>query len=91
MMEKPLVTILMAIFKPNINWLVDQLLSLNNQTYENINLLVWNDCPEDSTDYDSILKKYITRFPFKIYRGGENLGSNRVFSELTKLAQSEYI
>ena len=56
----PRVTILMAIYKPNIFWLIDQLKSLNAQTYKNINLLVWNDCPSDPIDYECYYKEYIT-------------------------------
>lgn len=87
----PLVTILMAIYKPNLNWLIEQLQSLNNQEYNNLDLLVWNDNPDDLTDYEAIYSQYITRFPYRIFKGNENLGSNGAFEELTKIACSEYI
>ena len=87
----PQVTILMAIYKPNMQWLEEQLQSLNVQTYPNLNLLVWNDAPDDSTDYEPIYNKYITNFSYKIFVGEKNLGSNGAFEELTKLATSEYI
>ena len=35
MEEIPKVEILMAIYKPNIKWLIEQIISLNNQTYKN--------------------------------------------------------
>ncbi|MDY4921344.1 MAG: glycosyltransferase [Phascolarctobacterium sp.] len=88
---KPKVTILMAIYKPNIDWLIQQLDSLNNQTYTNIDLIVWNDFPEDKTDYNSIYSKYITKFPFEIHTGVKNEGSNIAFQKLTLLAQSDYV
>ena len=91
MYDTPQVTILMAIYKPNIKWLKEQLQSLNNQTYSNLNLIVWNDAPDDQTDYEEIYKDYITNFPYKIYKGKENLGSNGAFEELTKIASSEYV
>lgn len=81
----------MAIYKPNIKWLIEQIISLNNQTYKNISLLVWNDYPDDNTNYDELFNKYITEFKFKIYKGKTNLGSNKAFEELTKLANSEYV
>ena len=87
----PRVTILMAIYKPNIFWLIDQLKSLNAQTYKNINLLVWNDCPSDPIDYECYYKEYITNFPYEIHIGTKNLGSNGAFEELTKLAKAEYV
>ena len=48
------IDILMAIYKPNLKWLEEQLISLNNQTYENLNLIVWNDCPDDNFNYNKI-------------------------------------
>lgn len=85
------IDILMAIYKPNLKWLEEQLISLNNQTYENLNLIVWNDCPDDNFNYDEFFNKYITEFKFKIYKGKINLGSNKAFEELTKLSKSEYV
>ena len=85
------IDILMAIYKPNLKWLEEQLISLNNQTYENLNLIVWNDCPDDNFNYDKFFNKYITEFKFKIYKGEINLGSNKAFEKLTKLAKSEYV
>lgn len=85
------ITILMAIYKPNIKWLEEQLISLNEQTYGNLKLLVWNDCPTDTTDYESICRRYITNFPYRIFSGDKNLGSNGAFGELTRLADSEYV
>lgn len=90
-MTNPLVTILMAIYKPNIKWLVKQLESLNNQTYSNLKLLVWNDAPDDETDYEEVYNNCITNFEYEIHVGKENLGSNGAFEELTKLATSEYV
>lgn len=91
MNDKPKVTILMAIYKPNLEWLYEQLESLNDQDYKNIELLVWDDCPEDSKDYKEILDKYITNFKYTLIKGEKNLGSTGAFAELTKLANSEYV
>ena len=44
--DKPLVSILLAVYKPNEAWFIEQLISLNEQTYENIELLVYDDCPD---------------------------------------------
>lgn len=86
--DKPLVSILLAVYKPNENWLVEQLISLNEQTYENIELLIYDDCPEDYMKED-IIKKNITKFSYNIIRGTENKGSNVAFEELTKVANGE--
>lgn len=81
----------MAIYKPNIKWLIEQLESLNNQTYKNLELTVYNDCPEDKTNYEKIYAKYITNFKFSIIRGESNLGSTEVFAKLTEYADGDYI
>ena len=85
------VSILMSIYKPNIAWLQEQLESLNNQTYKNIELIVYNDCPEDKINYEEIYFKYITNFRFTIVKGNCNLGSTLAFGKLTEIADGDYI
>lgn len=87
--DKPLVSILLAVYKPNENWLIEQLISLNEQNYENLNLYVYDDCPEYPTNTE-IFNKYITNFKYKIIRGEVNNGSNKAFEELTKIADGEF-
>ena len=88
-MENPAVTILMAVYKPNREWLREQLVSLNAQEYAPIQLLVWNDCPGD-TESDVLIEQEIKNFPYKIYHVEKNLGSNGAFEKLTELANGEY-
>ena len=88
--EIKVVSILMAVYHPNIEWLMKQLLSLNNQDYLAIELIIWDDCPEYPVD-ENIIKEYITKFPCQIVRGEKNLGSNLVFENLTSLATGSYI
>lgn len=88
--KKPLVSILMAVYKPNRKWLVEQLESLNQQDYENLELIVWDDCPDEPME-ESYLEQYITNFPYMLIRGVWNLGSNGAFEELTKRANGEYV
>ncbi len=85
------VSILMAIYKPNIKWLIEQISSLNAQTYGNIELIVYNDCPDDMINYEKIYRKYITNFNFKIIHGEINLGSTLAFGKLTEMADGKYI
>ena len=86
--DKPLVSILLAVYKPNETWFIEQLISLNEQTYDNIELLVYDDCPDFPVNED-IIKKYITKFSYTLIRGIENEGSNKAFEELTKEAKGE--
>lgn len=87
--ENPQVSILMAVYKPNEKWLIEQLISLNNQKYSNLKLYIYDDCPEYPAG-EEFFKKYITNFKYEIMRGKKNLGSNKAFEELTKIADGEY-
>ena len=88
-MNKPLVSILLAVYKPNEQWLIEQLISLNEQNYPNLDLLIYDDCPEYPVD-EKLFDKYITNFKYEIIRGTLNKGSNKAFEELTKRAKGEY-
>jgi len=87
--RKPLVSILLAVYKPNEKWLIEQLISLNEQSYENLNLYVYDDCPEYPVS-EKIFNKYITNFNYEIVSGRINKGSNKAFEKLTKIADGKY-
>ena len=89
---KPLVSILMAIYEPRMDWLREQLLSLNAQTYPNLRLYVRDDC-SPTVPYEEIqscVQDCISAFPYTIQRNKENLGSNGTFERLTQEAEGEY-
>lgn len=85
------VTVAMAIYQPNIEWLKEELSSLQQQTFRDFQILVWNDDPSDFYDYNQLFKEYFSDIPFKIYQGNDNLGSNKAFEKLTDLTQTKYI
>jgi len=84
----PLVSILLAVYKPNETWFAEQLISLNEQTYENIELLVYDDCPDVPAD-ETLIKKYITNFSYTISKGAKNEGSNKAFEYLSNQGNGE--
>lgn len=86
-----LVTVAMAIYRPNIEWLKEELSSIATQTYKHFQVYAWNDDPNDEYDYDFLFSQYLKSTPFKIYHGLHNLGSNKVFEKLTELVQTPYI
>ena len=88
--DKPLVSILLAVYKPNEKWLIKQLISLNNQNYNNLELLIYDDSPDSPTSEEHF-ENYITNFPYKLIRGSENKGSNKAFEELTKTAKGVFL
>lgn len=85
----PLVSVLLAVYKPNYEWFKEQLMSLDNQTYDNIELIVYDDCPDEPVS-EEFIDKYIKSFNYKIIRGKINRGSNKAFEELTKIAEGTY-
>ena len=42
--DKPLISIVMAVYEPNMQWLKELLLSLESQTYPNLELILRDDC-----------------------------------------------
>ena len=87
--DKPLVSILMAVYKPNSIWFREQLESLNNQTYSNLELVIYNDCPQDKLD-ESMIREIVKKFPYRIINGEKNLGSNKAFEILTQFGEGKY-
>lgn len=87
-MEK--VSILMSIYRPNPDYLRQQLRSLNAQTYRNLELLVWNDCPEEEMDRE-LFRECVDRFPVFFFDEKQNLGYAEAFARLSALAAGEYL
>lgn len=89
---KPLVSILMAVYEPRMDWLREQLLSLNAQTYPNLRLYIRDDC-SPTVPYEEIqscVQDCISAFPCTIQRNEKNLGSNGTFELLTREAEGDY-
>ena len=89
--DKPKIAILMAVYEPRLDWLRDQLLSLNAQTYSNLILHVRDDC-SITVPFEKIrtlVEECVTKFPFTISRNEKNLGSNRTFEKLTKESEED--
>ena len=74
-----------------MDWLREQLVSLNEQTYPNLRLYIRDDC-SPTVPYEQIqscVRDCITRFPYVITRNEKNLGSNGTFELLTREADGE--
>lgn len=90
--DKPLISILMAVYEPRMDWLKEQLDSLNAQTYPNLRLYVRDDCSPTVpfAEIQAMVEGCITKFPYTIQRNEKNLGSNLTFERLTQEAEGEY-
>lgn len=89
---KPLISILMAVYNPRLDWFREQLKSLNNQTYPNLRLYVRDDC-SSAVSYEemqSCVQDCISAFPVTVQRNDKNLGSNLTFQQLTQEAEGVY-
>lgn len=91
--DKPLISVVMAVYEPNLQWFKEQLESLEAQTYPNLELLVIDDC--SLTVPFEIVKQYVSKyihsFPYQVDRNEKNLGSNLTFEKLTTWARGKYI
>lgn len=89
---KPLISILMAVYEPRLDWLREQLESLEVQTYPNLRLYIRDDC-SPTVPFEEIkrcVEACIHSFPWTITRNEENVGSNGTFQRLTKEAEGVY-
>ena len=89
---KPLIAILMAVYEPRLDWLQEQLASLEAQTYPNLRLYVRDDCSPTVPfgDIQKCIRSSIHSFPCEIRRNDKNLGSNGTFERLTREAEGAY-
>ena len=87
-----LVSVIIATYNHNIIWFEKQLNSINNQTYSNIEIILLDDSSVNEKYLDIIeTTVIIKRFPVRIYRNDENLGSNKTFEKLVNLASGDYL
>ena len=90
--DKPQISILMAVYEPRMDWLREQLLSLDAQTYPNLKLYIRDDC-SPTVSYDAIqscARDCIRAFSYELRRNEKNLGSNKTFELLTREADGEF-
>lgn len=91
--DKPLISIVMAVYEPNLQWFREQLDSLEAQTYPNLELLVLDDC-SPTVPFEIVrqcVAQSIRSFPYQVAQNEKNLGSNSTFEKLTQQAHGKYI
>ena len=85
------VSVLMAVYNPNLDFFAKQLESINNQTYSNIELLLYDDCISNRVDQDFV-KKIMTKIPFRFLPyGDKNLGYEKAFATLLAASDGQFV
>lgn len=88
-MEK--VDILLSVFNPNEEFLKKQLISLNEQSWDNIEILIYDDCVDKRCNPD-IFERYLQKKKWKLlpYQD-KNLKYTKAFEELVRKSTGEYV
>ncbi len=85
-----LVSVIVSIYQPELDFFRKQLKSLDDQDYENLEILIRNDDP--NSDFDpGVLQESIKKKKFEYIQGTKNLGYARSFENLVKRAQGSYV
>ncbi len=88
--EQPTVDILLSLYRPRLDYLAEQLESLAAQDYENLRLLVHDDCPEEPVDR-AFIEEHAGRLPVEFVDSDENLGYAAAFDLLTAASAGDFV
>lgn len=88
-----LVSVLIATYKPNMYYFEKQLVSINNQTYQNIEVVIRDDSENEDIfkKIKELSQKCITKFPLIINKNDINIGSNKTFEKLTEDGSGKFL
>ena len=88
----PLISILMAVYEPRLDWLAEQLRSIRDQTYPNLRLYIVDDGSAGVSEAElrRCATQCLSAVPWTLGHTEENRGSNAVFAALTAAAEGEY-
>lgn len=86
----PKVSVLMSIYQPDERYLAEQLTSIDEQDFSDMEVVVYNDCPTDPSWEDFCLR-HCRRHPLRYVQGEVNRGYVKAFEHLVGLAQGTYI
>lgn len=92
-MAQKTVAVLLAVWEPREDWLIELLDSLNRQTYPHIALYVRDDASPTYplSRLDELLKSHVTSFPYTLKQNAQNLGSNQTFAALVEDCREHYV
>lgn len=85
----PKVSVLLPVYKPKKEYLVECLDSILNQSFKDFELIILDDCPEDKSSED-IIKNYKDD-RIKYFRNNKNLGISGTRNKLIDISSGEYL
>ncbi len=85
----PSVSVLMPIYRTDLNYLKEAMDSVLNQTYQDFEFLILNDSPDDKKLEEFVLSYKDSRI--KYFKNKENMGITPSRNKLTSLAKGNYL
>ena len=89
-MNKPLVSVIMAEYNTNTDLLKESIQSILNQTYDNFELILIDDCGFNSNVLNEIIESFNDR-RIKLYKNESNKGLIFSLNRAIELSSGEYI
>lgn len=84
------VSVLLAVYRPNLQWLALQLQSLEWQSYPELEICIRDDCPERPVG-QAFFEQTLISVPFSYQINSENLGHAKTFAKLAEEATGQYL
>lgn len=84
-----LVSVLLSLYQPNPSFLRQQLLSLDQQDYSHMEVLIWDDCPGE--DVGSLIEACLINKQYHYEKCEANLGYVKAFEYLTRCSTGVYV
>ncbi|WP_418263283.1 glycosyltransferase family 2 protein [Flavobacterium faecale] len=89
MSSKPLISVICLCYNHS-KYVIESLNSVIDQTYDNIELIIADDCSTDNST--KVIKEWLLKYPtVQFVENSKNLGNNKTFNNAFALSRGEYI
>ena len=85
-----MVSVLLPLYKPDERYLAEQLESIDAQDYDDFELLVYNDCPDDPS-WEDFCRQHVVSHRLRYDQGERNRGYVKAFEHLVDMAEGTYL
>lgn len=86
----PKVSVIMALYRPNERYLIEQLQTIDDQSFDDMEVVVYDDCPDDQS-WEDFCRRYVVRHPLRYEKTDQNRGYVKAFEHLVELAEGDYL